>query len=644
MGAIVIVIIIVAAFILGHFYIRKQRKAMLEERALKLKVAEGGREQKPAKKKKRKKRWFKSSNKWDLPEFLLQDIYKDVPVMTEALLQAKHAVNAGYAASAKASAHRASAVGRLEAMTLPPRGSINIERWLQHVLDIAAEAQKSIRAEREAQVAYTVAIVKHGDAVGDLSGFLTGLDKFDLEELDDDALRNLEIARTATNECKYSPERPELVDVRPEPEAPNQQFDAVLDQLFEHCGKLAISGIELSRAVSISQEAFRNCDALSKDPELPELEKPNDVEVVAWLTAALDWAACRQESEQSFCGSLPAFGEALASANAATVQVREALKRCDELESQLIAAEKAKREAERSTGWGWRSSWDRSFESNENTTPVESDAAPVVQKVEPRPRPIQRTVGRRNRAADFSLFGGEHESFNFRRGRRKKEDWAPRKESPALLSDAQVSRKNAALRVLALVEGTLSAQESTFESYSKKSVTLVSQTSSEDEARLAAQLKATIRKLGFAAAQHASAQAKLKDLRDDASASNAAAAVTLDETTVDAYIRAHRIWLDGGTKVEAAARQRQERVSQLTEQVAEREQQLADCVTALVAMTPPAPAPQASICADLAVTVSAAQLLARKHKVSPAATPAPTPSSTSSSAQDRKKKNKRRRR
>ena len=649
MGAIVIVIIIVAAFVLGHFYIRNQRKAMLAERALKLKVAEGGREQKPAKKKrKRKKRWFNSSNKHELPGFLVQDIYNDVPVMTEALLQARHAVNDGYSACSQASAQRASAAGRLDAVTLPPRGSINIERWLQHVLSIALDAQKALRAEREAQVAYTVAIVKHGDASGDLSGFLHGLDKFDLEELDDDAVRILEIARTAVNECKYLHERPELVDVKPQPEIANAEFDVLLAQLFERGGTLATAGIELVRVLAGVREAVQNSDALAKDPELPELEKPNDGEVAGWMTTAMDWATCRQHAEQAVIQVLPTLTDVIASTTAAQSQVRDLLSLIDGLENRLIEEAKAKREAElRSTAWSWRRSFDDKEEAGEKKPLFGKESAAAAEQSEEQQSQPEASLPRRRRrqTAAVPFNWGDDAAFNFRRGRRQKEDWAPKKEWPALLSDEQLCRKRAIQQVVAVVEAALLPAQASLESFSKRTVTRLSEECTEDEKRLDAQLRATMRKLGFAVAQHASAKSKLTAACEESSPGNQAVAANLDEANVDAYIRAHRSWVDGASKAQAAAQQREERIAQLSQQVAEREQQLGECLSALAEMIPSQPAGQAddALGAALAVTLASARLLVRAHKASPPATTAQAPSSRSS-AEDRKKKNKRRRR
>jgi hypothetical protein len=642
MGAIVIVIIIVAAFILGHFYIRKQRKVMLEERANKLKVAEGGREQKPAKKnKKRKKRWFKSSNKWDLPDFLLQDIQTDVPVMTEALLQARHTVNTTYAAAAQASSQLASANGRLEAVVLPPRGSINIERWLQHVLEVALDARRALRAERDAQIAYTAAIFKHGDAVGDLSGFLAGLDKFDLEELDDDSLRILEIARTAANECKYSPTRPELSIVKPEPETSNAEFDALLEKLFERCADLATSGIELSRAYAAAKEAFRNSEALAADPELPELEKPNDAEVSGWATAAIDWATCLHESQIAAQGTLPSFAEALALAKTNHALVREVLTRFDELDSRLEEEEKARREAElRSSSWSWR----RSFDSKEESPAAGSAQAGEATTALPVQKSPLAPSARRRRAAAMPMNWGDDGEFTFRRGRRQKEEWAPPKTQPARVTDLQLCRYQVGLKVAGLVEALLKPGESAWDSYSKRPITQVAKVASTEDLRLSTQLRAAIRKLGFAVAQHASAASKLKAAREDGHPSNEAPSPSLDDASVDAYIRAHRLWVDGGYKTEAAVLQRNERISQMEQQVSERQQQVSDGVSALLEMIP-SEEETVVVSADLAVNLAVAQLLARKHKVNaPAAAPLPAPAAASSSSQDRKKKNKRRRR
>src|SRR5581483_3980488 len=102
--------------------------------------------------------------------------------------------------------------------------------------------------------------------------------------------------------------------------------------------------------------------------------------------------------------------------------------------------EKAKREAElRSTGWGWR----RSFDDKDDKAVPTTTLGAVVGKEQSAPAqqpPVRATARRNRRATPVTLNWGDDASFNFRRGRRQKEDWAPKKEPASLLSDAQSCR------------------------------------------------------------------------------------------------------------------------------------------------------------------------------------------------------------
>lgn len=596
MNALIILVVVLAAFLLGHFYVKRQRNNFRIAREKKLKLAEGRFDSAatPAPRARKRKFWlaWRKPSKPPLPPEMEEQLLKVVPRQTERLLQARHSAIEESSALAKAESHFRS-VG-VDCIIFPARPEkADMHAWLSSVIATCLEAKRAKRAISAKDRDCREANHAHRRAVNWLYAWLQELDKHDLSALGTQAEDNLELVRLAYGESNQMlPQKAQAGGLPEEPVAANAEAEALLEQLQAAVAEM-LSGLpQLSTSFAAARAAAQKMNLAREDPKLTGPQKPNEQETQALITALMNWATEQQEQEEALRSKWPV-------AEAALTQVASLLKKGQQLLLQLqqlpakleeekktssrleqerlratlqsasavdLAAsgqeqstEKPKAsgtansgksgaavasatDANASRSWFSLSKWSKTTQSHDNAEPV-------------RPRPWE-----------------QYESDDYGRS-----VWGQFQNQPAaFLTDLQEARQEAAAIALSRVSTLVNALSAESQTWSGRQIVSSEGENAPSDQAVLHELNSAMRKMAFAIAQRNAIQAKLKAAREEGNRITIPEQASLLEPDVETFVRAQRKWSDRTARSQAEEKERAERCSALQQQYEERQKQMSE--------------------------------------------------------------------
>jgi len=572
MTYIIFLIVAAAVVVLGTVYVRKQRKKLRDERERKLRIAAG----QVVEPEVPKRRLFQLLGRQPVlpavpPEIEEQVRTKVPPAVDEVLLHwhaQRDALDKAKAADDAAFyAEIAAAVG--EPYDKPSTDPANVFKQLAANQLKERRAQREALHQRERFSQELRALARAGHALQEVvpPQFFAALLPADLQAI-------VTAAAQVLSECQKPKDQPrDLRFARPdsEPTEVAPETEHLLEEVTQAALDLSGALLTLRQAYLGASARCNQLDQCRRLPTLDEPEKPNDADVQAWIASAIDWSQQSFEREQPFSQALEDLRSALDNAERCS---KALLARLDPLRA-LAAAH---------------------LSGQRLPAPVEALPAP------PSPPPLGET-GQSESAPKGKAGSGQYV-------------WQPAPEPQvtrekhlvALLNDGQCAQFHAAERLHQFFGTARNTYLPHLDSWSKIRLHGFRQEegkTAEPADTKIAQVRAAMRKLGFALAQCSTAQQKLAAEQARAAETVELDQPSLDESNVEMYVRSHRRWCKDQAANAAATEARSKRIDSYTQQLQERKSQVANAAAALSALIKP---PAASL--REAVILRAAQAMA----------------------------------
>lgn len=610
MGIIYIGIAVLVAGLISWLFIRTQRKKLAAERAQKVKVAEGifedaeDADTKRKKKKRKKRPLLHFSQLPELPEWLEEDIIKQLPKLVDEYLKAKRAAFDAITAVAKAEKAYKDAVWHSGFTKLPKIGSDNqsfVGTFTHQQLNVLTLA----RAAKAARLAMEDALRAKSHASSKIADFQKELSKYDCILIDEDAERILDIVRhvysfnDGVDGYRGDVELPKALNE--EPTAPNAEAQALVEQLSQAVVDLINAYSDTAQAEALAASARDEHSKATQPPTLTVPQKPVEQEVGAWMQSAQQWADSVHHAQEGLEATLTPLWDAISVCEQRAADVLNLLAK---LNSMIDGAAQAQREGERQHRLGWSATPFDVDSPKVTDTPTDKDAADgtvtadggeVKEESKPATADSPMDVQRRHDAGfRRTLIWGDAESSEgkpdqqkeaaFRSGARNRGGWRNRRDDfPAFkpvnfLTDAQESVRQAAIQ---LKDKVLNPFLETVKKWPKPAQLFLEGELSETDGELLSASRAAVRKLGYAIAQRNAAQVKLVNAQAEQLPDVDSSESTLEEPNVETFIRAHRRHRNDVQRREQLSTERSGRVSAVSNQLNERKGHVTQAVASI---------------------------------------------------------------
>jgi hypothetical protein len=538
MTYIIFIIVAAAVVVLGTVYVRKQRKKLQDERARKLRIASGQEVEPEPVKRGRLRSWLAPKAVAPVvPPQLVERIKTAVPAAVDETLQHWHALHdaADKASAADEAALNAEVSGRVgtsyEKASADPAGVLR---------NLAGQVLKERRAQREALLQrerYQQELSALGRSQQRLQELLPT--SYFASMLPADLAAMVRAAHLVLAECQHPKKHPcDPKFLRPLREPTESDSDAELSLKLVMEAALDLSGaVHVLRQADLAVSArYHRLVEARGEPALDQPDKPNDAEVQTWLNAALDWSRQSFELEQPFVEGVAQLRSAMANAELRNQTLDSLAAAAGRLASSRV-------EAQRQAAAG--------------AEPLTGQPADVA--LPPAPVPVKREV-----------------------------------ELVELLTDNQWAQLHVAQGLMAYCTTWTSNIKTQLDAGWAK-VPLHPFHQAEMPAAVAdcggvTQIRAAMRKLGFAAAQLNSAQQKLATEEAREPEAVELDPPSLDEVNVEMYVRSHRRWCKDQIANATAVEARSKRIESYGQQAVERGSQVANAASALSSLLQQQPA------------------------------------------------------
>jgi hypothetical protein len=540
MTYIIFIIVAAAVVVLGTVYVRKQRKKLQDERARKLRIASGQEVEPEPVKRGRLRSWLAPKAVAPVvPPQLVERIKTAVPAAVDETLQHWHALHdaADKASAADEAALNAEVSGRVgmsyEKASADPAGVLR---------NLAGQVLKERRAQREALLQrerYQQELSALGRSQQRLQELLPT--SYFASMLPADLAGIVRAAHLVLAECQHPKKHPcDPKFLRPLREPTESDSDAELSLKLVMEAALDLSGavyVLRQADLAVSARYHRLVEARG-EPALDQPDKPNDAEVQTWLNAALDWSRQSFELEQPFVEGVAQLRSAMANAELRNQTLDSLAAAAGRLASSRVEAQ-------------------RQAAAEAVAEPLTGQPADVA--LPPAPVPVKREV-----------------------------------ELVELLTDNQWAQLHVAQGLMAYCTTWTSNIKTQLDAGWAK-VPLHPFHQAEMPAAVAdcggvTQIRAAMRKLGFAVAQLNSAQQKLATEEAREPEAVELDPPSLDEVNVEMYVRSHRRWCKDQTVNAAAVDARSKRIESYGQQAVERGSQVANAASALSSLLQQQPA------------------------------------------------------
>lgn len=600
MGIIYIGIAVLVAGLISWLFIRTQRKKLAAERAQKVKVAEGIFEEdaedtddtKRKKKKKRKKRpWLHFSQLPELPEWLEEDIIKQLPELVDEYLKAKRATRDAITAVVKADRAYKEAVWHTGYTQLPKIGSDNqsfVGTFTHHQLTVLTLA----RAAKAARLALEEALRAKSRASSKVADFQKELSKYDCIHIDEDAEKILELVRhvysfnDGVDGYRGDVELPKQLN--DEPTAPNAEAQALVEQLSQAVVELINAYSDAAQAEALAASAKDEHAKATQPPTLTVPQKPVEQEVGAWMQSAQQWADNVHHAQEGLEATLTPLWDAI---SVCEQRAQNVINLIEKLNSMIDGAAQAQRESERQHRLGWSATpFDADSPAAEvitdgtaTTTTEPADAESATEVKQPLDAGFRRTLiwgdaesteGKPDQQKEAAFRSGARN----RGGWRNRRDDFPKFKPVNFLTDSQEAVRQAAIQ---LKDKVLNPFLEAVKKWPKPAQLFLEGELSEADGELLSASRAAVRKLGYAIAQRNAAQVKLTNAQAEQLPDVESSESTLEEPNVETFIRTHRRHRNDVQRRDQLSSERSGRVSAVSNQLNERKGHVTQAVAAI---------------------------------------------------------------
>jgi hypothetical protein len=561
MTYIIFIIVAAAVVVLGTVYVRKQHKKLKDARERKIRIASGQEvEPEPVKRSRLLGLIGRQPVSPVVPPAVEERIRNAVPPAIDAVLQHWHAlrdaVEKARAADDAVSQHGAGGVIYSTAYDRPSVDSDNVLRSLAatHLKERRAQREALLQRERFSQELLALAHANHA-----LEEALVGHHFVDF--MPPDLVAIVTTGKQVLLECQKpnsQPRDPKFLLPLAEPAEVSSEADDLLRQTTQ--AALALSGALLAMRQAFLETSRRSAALnLGRDwPTLDEPTKPNDGEVQEWMAAAIEWSQRSFDLEQPFAEGQQLLRSTLADTKGRIADLLAALEA-------LRALDKAHTEEQRKLPV-----------VETMPPPVTAPPGTVAASAKPEPEPVGSVKAVEPRPVKTPVV--------------------------ALLTDVQGAQWRAAEVLQQFAGSEVDTYQSPLDTWSRVRLHQSRQPGetpppADAEKNRVAQVRAAMRKLGFALAQRNSAQQKLA--AEEAQPADVAELdqPTLDEINVEMYVRSHRRWCKDKAANADASAARSKRIESFRQQAVERESQVANAASALSSLLqqPPASLEQAVV-------------------------------------------------
>lgn len=501
----------------GRRWIRKEREKALAEQQRRLLIAQGKLvEEPPIPRRKRRWRWLRRS-KYLLPELPRAkelEIYQELPKWVEELLQAYHAMRAAWQAQNAAQKHYETCK---TTAAVPLKVDANGDSLLSKYEAVAIREWRSLEEVRKAEQLFVSAWQTTFQKRKALGEWLDTLQPYDLEDLDNQGLLHIELARAVNDESALSSFTKCHLPAATEGALPDAKVEEALSEQRIAVAKACDQLLELTRLHTVAEHAYSAWNTVT-EAAITQPEKPNEEEVRKYIGAAEQWAASVQAAHQEV---MTQFATAQQQLDICQLSIAKAREHQANLESLL----KAKLETTQAL-----------------TTHSRNPSAELtkVRDTSPPNHPAMRLTG--------------EQAARHHTARRLLEVAAHLHES---------TRKPLATRLATLTP--LPAYTSVA-------------TEAEQVAMVA--VRSAMRKLGFALAQRRALASKI-DAAKRESGIVTSDEPTLDSVNAEAFVRSHRAWCASLKRKQEDIDDRKQRLEAYNVQMAERNEQVKQTVLAI---------------------------------------------------------------